>query len=165
MEENQTIYICRSISPNKITNHYFYIINDKEYHLGKYPSGRILPINTTLPRTIIGEKVLCKKCFDDFIIKFDEGYDKKLFHYGYPIINCESIICGISLQIIMAIIAVVVVGLTFFKTYSLILTILSFIIMLFIYLFLDRMKQSYYIKTSCKEIRDKEEYIIPNNND
>lgn len=147
------IYICKSVSDNFIISHYFYIINNSEYHLGKYPKGRILPKGTTKPYTVIGEKTLCNECYNEFLSKFDAGADKKMFYIGYPLINCESLICGISLQILMLTITIGFASVSFLK-YGLKISVIVFIIFLVIYLIIERFRQMYYITVSCKHIKD-----------
>lgn len=80
-----------------LIDHYFIVIDNLEYHLGFYRSGRVLPKGTTKGSHVVYERQICKHCYDNihFDIKFRE--DCRLFSY-YPLLNCETLVTGISLQ-------------------------------------------------------------------
>lgn len=148
------LYICRSI--NKLANHYFYIIGDYEYHFGKYPKGRIIPKGTTLPYTLIGKKIMCRECFGTFITTYESGIDKKMFFFGYPFVNCESMVCGISFQAIMSVFTLGSVVIAYLKC-NIYVALLVFILMGFLYCLIDRWKQSVFIRWTCPCLRGSSE--------
>lgn len=81
-------------------DHFFIIIQDKEYHLGGYEKGKFLDRGTTTGYTVYSTKLICSQCFDYFKLNLKYEEDYRLFNH-YPIINCESLNLGYSINTLL----------------------------------------------------------------
>lgn len=85
-----------------LLDHYFYVIDDTEVHMGTYKKGKILPKGTTKGSHIAAFYDICKACYDKIILDLSLNDDIRLFNY-FPILNCESLCTGFSIQSAMII--------------------------------------------------------------
>lgn len=91
-------YRCRAIKNTLgIFDHYFLVIDDKEIHMGFYQTGKILPKDTTKGAHIVAEKALCEFCYNKIIADINLKEDVRLISY-YPLLNCETLATGFSVQ-------------------------------------------------------------------
>lgn len=89
---------CQALkSTMGFVDHYFLVVEDLEYHMGYYKKGSILPLGTTKGSHTVCVKNLCDQCYDKIAADYNLREDKRLFGY-YPLINCESLSTGLSLQ-------------------------------------------------------------------
>jgi len=80
-----------------ILDHYYFVINDKEYHPGRYTLGNILPVGTTKNYHIVYVKTMCLLCYENIVSNFNLLEDRRVVKY-FPFINCETLSTGISCQ-------------------------------------------------------------------
>lgn len=80
-----------------LIDHYFLVIGDYEYHMGWYSKGSILPVGTTAGAHVVTVKSVCYTCYLKIIENYNLREDKRLFDY-YPLINCETLSTGLSVQ-------------------------------------------------------------------
>lgn len=78
-------------------DHYFLVINDKEYHPGNYKPGKVLPVNTTKGHHVVSRVAVCDICYNKIVVDLQLEEDVRLFNY-YPILNCETLCFGFSAQ-------------------------------------------------------------------
>lgn len=89
---------CRAMrSTLGLLDHYFLVLGDLEYHMGYYKKGSVLPVGTTKSSHLVCIKRMCVDCYTKIITNYNLREDKRLFNY-YPIINCETLSTGISVQ-------------------------------------------------------------------
>lgn len=84
-------------------DHYFYVIDDKEIHMGIYTKGKILPKGTTKGAHIAANYEICKACYDKIYLNLTSNDDVRMFAEYFPILNCESLCTGFSIQSAMII--------------------------------------------------------------
>lgn len=111
-----------------LIDHYFYVINGSEYHVGNYKKGKILPINTTKGYHVVSKTSLCDTCHDKIIENYKTKEDNRLFKY-YPFINCESLTTGISLQSLLIFGTLPILFISLFKGKFLISILIIFILL------------------------------------
>lgn len=82
-----------------IFDHYFVVVGDVEYHMGYYRHGNKLPKDSTKGAHVVAIKTICDNCYHKLLmnINLDEG---KRLEWYYPLINCETLTTGFSLQFI-----------------------------------------------------------------
>lgn len=105
--ESITVKIkCRAIRKIfGLLDHYFLEIGSREYHLGFYAKGKILPSGTTKGSHLVVQRQLCPACFQRLKIMLEFSEDVRLFHY-YPFINCETLTTGCSVPLGITICAI-----------------------------------------------------------
>lgn len=81
-----------------IFDHYFYVIDDKEVHMGKYEKGKILPKGATKGAHTTATYEICQACYDKIILDLTSHDDVRMFSSYFPILNCESLCTGFSIQ-------------------------------------------------------------------
>lgn len=152
MEFYKTIEIC-CVSLKKtlgLADHYFIIIDDFEYHLGFYSKGLVLPKGSTKGSHIICIKRVCSDCYEKFNHDFETKEFQRLFCF-YPLINCESLATGISVQIICMLHLSVALVLVLYKKY--LLSIILILILLCISLLFSKYNYSRTVKKKCKHLK------------
>src|ERR1700684_3178980 len=80
-----------------LIDHYFLVIDDVEYHLGKYKKGTVLPKGTTKGSHLMETKTICEDCY----LKIQTNHVLKEYTRMwslFPIINCETVTTGFSLS-------------------------------------------------------------------
>lgn len=148
----KTIEIC-CVSLKKsfgLIDHYFLIVDDFEYHLGFYKKGLVLPKGYTKGSHVICLKTLCIDCYNKFIHDFETKEFQRLFYF-YPLINCESLVTGISVQIICMLHVSVAFVLVFYKKY--LLAIILILILLCISLMFSKYNYSRTVKKTCSHLK------------
>lgn len=81
-----------------LIDHYFLVIGEHEYHMGgSYSKGAVLPIGTTKGAHTISIKTVCAACYTRTVDGYRLREDRRLFNF-YPIVNCETLSTGLSLQ-------------------------------------------------------------------
>lgn len=91
-------YRCQALKNTfGLIDHYYYVVDDKEYHLGWYKPGKILPKDTTKGYHIVGKKTVCGTCYNKIIADINFKEDRRLMSF-YPLLNCESLCTGFSVQ-------------------------------------------------------------------
>lgn len=91
-------YRCQAQSSSfGLIDHYFLVIDDKEYHLGFYRKGNVLPKGTTKGSHTIAVKDLCTLCCTKLFANLKLQEDKRLIAY-FPFLNCETLATGFSVQ-------------------------------------------------------------------
>lgn len=134
IEETQntvTIQVC-CVATRKsfgFIDHYYLILNDYEYHLGNYKKGNKLPSGTTKGSHLICEKIICNTCYVKLMLDLQENEYKRLFSF-FPLINCETLVTGISIQSVCLLLIPVVIACLGFKfyLYAIILTLIGLLI-------------------------------------
>lgn len=96
--EFRCVPIKRSLG---LFDHYFIIFLEHEYHLGDYKKGTVLPKGTTLNSHLITKKSICQNCLSKILTDIKLLEDRRLF--VYPVINCESLAIGTSIQSLLII--------------------------------------------------------------
>lgn len=152
MEFYKTIEICCVSLKNTLglIDHYFLTIDDFEYHLGFYKKGLVLPKGTTKGSHIICIKRICYDCLKKFNHDFENKEFQRLFYF-YPFINCESLVTGISVQIICLLHLSVAIVLFLNKKY--LLTVIVILILLCISLLFSKYNFSRTMKSKCKHLQ------------
>nr|AHW98244.1 AC81-like protein [Nilaparvata lugens endogenous nudivirus] len=122
------IYCQATKSSFGLINHYFLVIDNYEYHMGYYAKGSVLPFNTPKGAHLVSVKTLCSACYQKIFIDYKLREDKRLFSY-YPIINCETLSTGISLQALTLLVIPFIAACIYYGqiTYAVILLLLAFI--------------------------------------
>lgn len=92
-------------------DHYFYVIDDQEVHMGVYRKGKILPKNTTKGSHISTYYEICKVCYDKIYLNLLSKEDVRLFSTYFPMLNCESLCTGFSIQSALVLAIPFIVGL------------------------------------------------------
>lgn len=89
---------CRCRAEKKVLgllDHYYYVIDGAEYHFSK-PA---IPEGTTKRFHVVYEKELCVNCYRLAIVTFTKmKEDFRLYSMFFPILNCESLCLGFSIQ-------------------------------------------------------------------
>lgn len=81
-----------------LIDHYFMVVRNREYHPGFYRNC-VKPVSTSTARAHrCGELRLCSDCVDLIVHNFNESEDRRLLQRMFPIINCETLCLGLSLQ-------------------------------------------------------------------
>lgn len=80
-----------------LIDHYFLVIGEYEYHMGWYSKGSILPAGTTKGAHVVSVKTICRACYTKIVENYNLREDKRLFDY-YPLVNCETLSTGLSVQ-------------------------------------------------------------------
>lgn len=80
-----------------IIDHYYMVIDDWEYHPGFYKLGCILPKGSTKGYHVACRRLVCQDCFNLIMLNFNLREDKRMFSL-YPVLNCESLAIGFSVQ-------------------------------------------------------------------
>lgn len=80
-----------------LIDHYFLVIGEYEYHMGWYSKGCILPVGTTKGAHVVSVKTICRACYTKIVENYNLREDKRLFDY-YPLVNCETLSTGLSVQ-------------------------------------------------------------------
>nr|WAQ80243.1 Ac81-like protein [Oryctes rhinoceros nudivirus]WDA64461.1 Ac81-like protein [Oryctes rhinoceros nudivirus]WDA64574.1 Ac81-like protein [Oryctes rhinoceros nudivirus]WDA64696.1 Ac81-like protein [Oryctes rhinoceros nudivirus] len=113
-------------------DHYFYVIDDKEVHMGIYRKGRILPNGTTKGSHIITTYEICNLCYDKLMLNLISNDDMRLFSSYFPILNCESLCTGFSIQsaMIISIPFIVVLIIKGYYLWAVILFLASIVVLL-----------------------------------
>lgn len=78
-------------------DHYYMVIEDKEYHPGYYKPGCILPRDSTKGYHVAARRLVCRDCLDLIVLNFNLREDKRMLSL-YPLLNCESLTVGFSVQ-------------------------------------------------------------------
>lgn len=99
--ESITVKIkCRAIKRTLgLLDHYFLEIGTNEYHLGFYRKGKILPLGTTRGAHTVLVRSICTSCYDRLTIMLEYAEDVRLTEILYPLVNCETLTTGISIQL------------------------------------------------------------------
>lgn len=99
-----------------ILDHYFLVIDDWEYHLGgNYPLGEKLKKGTTKNAFVSKRSYVCQNCFKELQLRLESNEYRRVFKF-FPIINCETLTVGLSIQsIVLAFGTISVLGLLYFK--------------------------------------------------
>lgn len=93
---------CRAIRGSLgLFDHYFLVVNDLEYHLGCYAPGNVLPRGFSRGAHLVSIKTVCRLCFLKLVKDLKYREHKRLFAY-YPLLNCESLVRGVSVQSLLA---------------------------------------------------------------
>ncbi|ATY70250.1 Ac81-like protein [Tomelloso virus] len=87
-------------------DHYFYVIDNMEIHMGIYLKGKILPKGTTKGAHLVANYEICQSCYDKIQLDLISNDDIRLFSLYFPILNCESLCRGISVQSVVLMIAI-----------------------------------------------------------
>lgn len=82
-----------------IFDHYFIVYDGMEYHLGTYKRGNVLPAGTTENSNLVYRDYLCTDCSDRLGRELDASKyrDRTVFKF-FPFVNCETLVCGFSVQ-------------------------------------------------------------------
>lgn len=135
-----------------LMDHWFFIINDKEHHVGVYYKGSVLPLNTTKGTHVVVEKTICLKCYEKLINFVLYREDKRLFRF-YPFINCETLTTGWSIQVVVLLLIpfVAVLGFLGYLYWALVL----FLCIFLLYLIASKYHFSRTNKSFCKHLKKK----------
>lgn len=100
-EEEYTVEVrCQALKRTwGLIDHYFLVIGEYEYHMGRYSKGSILPVGTTKGAHVVSVKTMCRACYTKIVENYNLREDKRLFDY-YPLVNCETLSTGLSVQAI-----------------------------------------------------------------
>lgn len=92
---------CQALSRTwGLIDHYFLVIGEHEYHMGgSYSKGSVLPVGSTKGAHTISLKTVCSACYTRIVDSYLFREDMRLFNF-YPIVNCETLSTGLSLQAI-----------------------------------------------------------------
>lgn len=134
-----------------LVDHYFMIIGDLEYHLGYYSKGSILAKGSTKGSHCTEIRTLCSECFIKLQADYNSKEDKRMFLY-YPIINCETLCTGFSIQGI-ALLTIPLICLLLLKHlffYALIL----FLIVIIVLLLYSKYNFSKCQHTKCRHLKE-----------
>lgn len=89
---------CRALKSTwGLIDHYFLVIGEYEYHMGRYSKGSVLPVDTTKGAHVVSVKTMCRACYTKIVENYSLHEDKRLFDY-YPLVNCETLTTGLSVQ-------------------------------------------------------------------
>lgn len=91
-------YWCQAMPKTwGLIDHYFMVIDDKEYHAGTYKPGKILPRNST-KGALVSLCTVCDTCYEKILLDYDLNEDDRLYTAYFPLLNCESVCTGFSMQ-------------------------------------------------------------------
>lgn len=79
-------------------DHYFLVVGDREIHLGVYRKGKVLLRGTTKGSHLACEYDLCRLCYDRLLLEIKLKEDARLFRDYFPLLNCETLCTGFSVQ-------------------------------------------------------------------
>lgn len=134
-------------------DHYFLVIDDQEFHFGnKLKNKRLLPINSTKNSTIIAEKEICNVCYWKIFVDFIFEEDLRLFNF-YPLINCETLTTGFSLQLIFNLLFIIpIFSFIYINEFKFIYFIVILMIFVIVILWYSKYKLSKVEKFKCKHL-------------
>lgn len=125
-------YRCQALKNTLgLIDHYFLVIDDKEYHLGFYTPGKVLPKDSTKGYHIVSKRKVCETCYNKIIADLNYKEDIRLIRY-FPFLNCETLCTGFSVQS-LALLTLPCVGFLIVKgkiLYVIILVLLTLIVIL-----------------------------------
>lgn len=129
----QIQYYCRAIKQTfGLFDHYFIVIDNYEIHMGFYRPGKILPKGTTKNAHLIAVGTICLDCYTELVTNINMQEDLRLTKY-YPVLNCESLTMGLSIQSTVSIISIPIIVMFLIKhqwLYALISLLIAFSIIL-----------------------------------
>lgn len=102
-------YYCRAMRPVLgLFDHYFSVFdNELEIHWGSYHKGRVLPVGTTRNAHLLGVQTMCHACYTKCMWMVNSADDSRLFKW-YPLMNCETLTMGVSVQLVIVLTAFMV---------------------------------------------------------
>lgn len=102
-------YYCRAMRPVLgLFDHYFSVFdNEMEIHWGSYHKGRVLPMGTTRNAHLLGVQTMCHACYTKCMWMVNSADDSRLFKW-YPLMNCETLTMGVSVQLVIVLTAFMV---------------------------------------------------------
>lgn len=145
-------YKCQALKNSfGLIDHYFIVIDDKEFHLGEYRFGKILPNGTTKGAHVVERRDICIECYNKIIADFNFREDRRLITY-YPMLNCESLSTGFSSQSLVFL-AIPFIGIMLIKG-QLIYAILIFLLAIICLLWYSKYMFSDTKKSKCMHLSD-----------
>lgn len=136
-----------------LLDHFYIVLNDNEHHLGFYKEGSVLPKGTTQSSHLVSIRTICHQCYLKLLIDLELREDVRFFYF-YPILNCETLVNGLSVQTIFLLNLIFVPVLMWKKLYWFaLLTTLIIIIATLIYSKLHYKETCY---TKCIHINENE---------
>lgn len=91
-------YRCQAMKKTfGLVDHYFLVVDGKEYHAGFYKPGKVLPMNTTKGYHVVMLSDVCEACYLKIVTDYGLGEDVRIFSY-FPMLNCETLCRGFSIQ-------------------------------------------------------------------
>lgn len=82
-------------------DHYFIVIDNMEYHMGLYQKGALIPLGSTKGSHLITIRTICDQCYRRIVMKYNAQEDRRMALKYYPIINCETLVMGMSVQVVL----------------------------------------------------------------
>lgn len=115
VEKFKTIeYRCQAMRKTLgFVDHYFLVVDDKEYHAGFYKRGKVLPADTTKGYHSVMFVDVCESCYVKIVADYRLEEDIRIFNY-FPLLNCETLCRGFSVQS-MALLSLPFVGMLLWK--------------------------------------------------
>lgn len=136
-----------------LIDHYFLVIDDMEFHLGQYKLGSILPAGTTKGAHTLNVRKICEFCYNKIIADINYREDLRLISY-YPILNCESLATGFSVQSLGFLALPFILTLTILQHYY--LAIIIFLLTIIFLLAYSKYIFSRTIKSKCIHLQQNE---------
>lgn len=138
-----------------LVDHYFLVIGDSEYHLGAYRSSdnvEILPRGSTRNAILVSVRYVCRVCFEQLSASIEHREYTRLFDF-YPIVNCESLVRGFSLQsTLLALVALPLVFLVLVLIGSICWALLAFTMVFTLHLAISKYTLSRIRYTNCRHL-------------
>lgn len=132
-----------------LIDHYYMILDGTEYHPGMYAPGSVLPEGTTKGYHVAAVRTLCQTCYDKIIFNFNAREDKRVWSL-FPLLNCESLTTGFSLQ--AAILLVVPIALSLMYQKKLILATIVLLLGIIAHLAISKFAFSRTLRSKCAHL-------------
>lgn len=144
-------YRCRAIrAACGLFDHYFIVVDNYEIHWGSYKLGRILPDGTTKNSHLIARKRVCVECYNKLMTTIKSHDDKRLNQY-YPLLNCETLTMGFSIQALIVTVSLFVIGILVMR-FQILLAIILFLLAILSLLLYSKYLYSRTKHLTCKHI-------------
>lgn len=127
-------------------DHYFLIIDDYEYHLGGYRGRVKMSKGTTINSNLCSLRTICSHCYAKILYNIEIGEYDKLFKF-FPLVNCETLVCGISIQSLFVFTVPFVFVLLFYGKF--LLAVILFLLAVTVLLWHSKYTLSRITKTRC----------------
>lgn len=148
-------YRCQAMKKSMgVFDHYFLVIDDKEYHAGFYKPGRVLPVNSTKGYHICMVSEICEVCYVKIVADYRLEEDVRIFSY-FPMLNCETLCFGFSLQSLTLLALPFIVVLLFKGKF--ILSIIVLMVVLLLLLVHSKYTFSRCKRTQCPHLRKQQQ--------
>lgn len=133
-----------------LIDHYYMILDDKEYHPGMYAPGSILPKDSTKGYHVAAIRTVCQLCHDKLVLNLNAREDKRIWSF-FPLLNCESISTGFSIQSVVLVLILPIVTMLLLQR-KILITVIAVLLGLLVHLSVSKYMFSRTVKTRCSHL-------------